>query len=64
MGWEKHAATLPVTVDGKTFSLQAVAQKRGLQVFECAALDGFPDYPLRRKVERQVKAKRVLVRHY
>lgn len=55
LGWDKHAAHLSVAVDGKTFALQAVAEKRGMQVFECAsANDAFPDYDVRRKIERQV----------
>jgi hypothetical protein len=55
LGWEKHSGTLPITADGKTFSLQALAEKRGMQVFECPApaADAFPDYALRRKIERQ-----------
>src|SRR5205085_11077117 len=56
LGWDKHSAHLPVAVDGKTFTLQAVAEKRGMQVFEYAAPagDGFPDYNSRRMIERQV----------
>jgi hypothetical protein len=56
LGWDKHSISLPVAVDGRTFILQAVAEKRGMQVFELAApSDGeFPDYDTRRKIERQV----------
>lgn len=56
LGWDKYAAHIPVTVDGKTFTLNAIAEKRGMQVFECAApsSDGFPEYDLRRKIEKQV----------
>src|SRR5260370_10806025 len=55
LGWERHSASLLVAVDGKTFTLQAVAEKRGFQVFECPCADGaLPDHPTRGKVERQV----------
>lgn len=55
LGWDRHAANLTVATDGKTFALQAIAEKRGMQVFECPAnADAFPDYPLRRRIERQV----------
>src|ERR1700674_4609711 len=55
LGWDKHSAHLAVPVDGKTFTLQAVAEKRGMQVFEAAAASGdFPDYDVRRKIERHV----------
>lgn len=56
LGWDKHPAGLTVAVDGTTYSLQPVAEKRGFQVFVCPSPDGgtFPDHPTRSKVERQV----------
>src|SRR5438552_1074243 len=56
LGWDKHSAHLPVAVDGKAFTLQAIAEKRGMQVFEYAAPneEAFPEYAVRRKIERQV----------
>jgi hypothetical protein len=36
LGWEKPAAGLDVPLDGRTFAFTAIAEKRGLQVFECA----------------------------
>ena len=56
LGWDKHSTNLPVAVDGKTFHLHAIAEKRGMQVFELAAPSAgdFPDYDRRRKIERQV----------
>ncbi|HLG95976.1 MAG TPA: DNA methyltransferase [Bryobacteraceae bacterium] len=56
LGWERHAATHPVTVDGNSYRLDAVAHKRGLAVFVCApgANGQIPDYPTRRKLDRQV----------
>jgi hypothetical protein len=54
LGWDRHFGTLPVAVDGTTYALQAIAEKRGMQVFECPAPPaGMPDYALRRKIERQ-----------
>ena len=56
LGWDKHFASLVTAVDGKTYKLQPIAEKRGFQVFECPAPDGgtVPDYPTRSKIERQV----------
>jgi hypothetical protein len=56
LGWDKHSAKLQVAVDGKTFNLDAIAEKRGMQVFELAvpSTGDFPDYDTRRKIERQV----------
>jgi hypothetical protein len=56
LGWDKHVASLVTAVDGKTYKLQPIAEKRGFQVFECPAPDGgtVPDHPTRSKIERQV----------
>jgi len=56
LGWDRHAARLEVPVDGQTFILSAIAQKRGMVAFISAPLgDGrIPDYPTRRKIDRQV----------
>lgn len=56
LGWERHAATHPVTVDGKSYRLDTVAHKRGLAVFVCepGPSGRIPDYPTRRKIDRQV----------
>ncbi len=56
LGWERYETPHEVSVDGQTYTLSPVAEKRGLAVFSCSASgDGhFPDYATRRKVERQV----------
>ncbi|MCI0718632.1 MAG: SAM-dependent methyltransferase [Acidobacteria bacterium] len=56
LGWDKHSANLSVAVDNTTYSLQAIAEKRGFQVFECQATNDrpTPDHPTRSKIERQV----------
>jgi hypothetical protein len=56
LGWERYETPHKVSVDGQTYTLSPVAEKRGLAVFSCSASgDGhFPDYATRRKVERQV----------
>src|ERR1700722_3728174 len=56
LGWDRPGAGLEVTLDGRTFHFKAVAEKRGLQVFECMVrgAEEFPDYAMRRKLERQV----------
>jgi len=56
LGWDRHSASLSVTVDGQTYNLQGLAEKRGVQIFLCnpGAHGKIPDHPTRRKIERQV----------
>jgi hypothetical protein len=56
MGWDHHTQNLPMTAEGETYPLSAVAQKRGLVVFICKLGESqkFPDYNIRRKIEKQV----------
>lgn len=56
LGWDRHSGNLSVVVDGKPYSLQAIAEKRGFQVFECPTSERgrVPDYPTRSKIDRQV----------
>jgi hypothetical protein len=56
MGWDHHIFSLEVFVDGSTYTLSAVAQKRGMVVFVCSPADDgpIPDYSTRRKIEKQV----------
>ena len=56
LGWDRHNATLEIPIDGHTWTLRAVAEKRGVQIFECQPdSDGkIPDYNTRRKLEKQV----------
>ena len=47
LGWDNHTQTLNVRVDETEYQLTAIAQKRGMVVFECPATetDGrIPDY--------------------
>ena len=56
LGWNHYRAEpLAVLVDGCEYSLKAVAEKAGFQVFECSpGQDGvIPPYPVRRKIESQ-----------
>jgi hypothetical protein len=56
MGWDHYISSLEVLVDGFTYTLKAVAQKRGMVVFGCSPADDgpIPDYSTRRKIEKQV----------
>ena len=57
LGWDNHTQTLPITVDETEYQLIAIAQKRGMVVFECTATESegnFPDYAIRRKIQKQV----------
>ena len=56
LGWNHFDARLEVVVDGQSFRLSGTAEKCGMVAFVCSAgADGqIPDYPMRRKIERQV----------
>ena len=57
LGWDNHTQTLPITVDETEYQLIAIAQKRGMVVFECTATESernLPDYATRRKIQKQV----------
>ncbi|MBI2849383.1 MAG: Eco57I restriction-modification methylase domain-containing protein [Chloroflexi bacterium] len=54
LGWDHHHARHSIHVDGQEFALTCFAQKRGVQIFECApdARGAIPDYGTRRKIEK------------
>ncbi len=56
LGWDRHAATLNVSIDGQYYALHTVAQKRRMVAYTCApGVDGhIPPGPTRRAIERQV----------
>ena len=57
LGWEYHTQTLSVPVDETEYQLTAIAEKRGMIVFECPAIgvDGrIPNYATRRNIQKQV----------
>jgi len=56
LGWDRHTATLDVSVADAAYRLQALAQKRGMVAWHCPAPAGqrLPDYARRRKIEHQV----------
>ena len=56
LGWDHHRATLTVAVDGQQFTLNAIAHKKGFQVYECRILGGqpFPTSATCNKIQRQV----------
>ena len=57
LGWDHHTQSLNITVDETAYQLTAIAEKRGMVVFECPATgtDGrIPDYATRRKIQKQV----------
>ncbi|MER9240899.1 DNA methyltransferase [Mesorhizobium sp. M0633] len=56
LGWDRHSAPLSVLVAGTTFTLLAVAEKRGMVAWVCQAPVGqqIPDRAIRKKVETQV----------
>ena len=57
LGWDRHTQTLNITVDETAYQLTAIAQKRGMVVFECPATGidrRIPDYATRRKIQKQV----------
>ena len=55
LGWDNHTQTLNIIADETEYQLTAIAEKRGMVVFECPAADGrIPDYATRRKIQKQV----------
>ncbi len=60
LGWDYCTQTLPVRVDDTEWTLTAIAQKRGMVVFECPATEAadgrIPDYGTRRKIQKQAAA--------
>ncbi len=57
LGWEHYTQTLNISVDTTEWHLSAVAEKRGMLVFECHATDTagqLPSYAMRRKIQQQV----------
>src|SRR5207248_1120349 len=59
LGWDRHKAqALDIPVDGRSYRLNAVAQKRGLVVYVCEPdNDGsIPDYTTQRKIEKAAAA--------
>ena len=56
LGWDHGGEDLEVPVANETYTLQAVAQKRGLVAYQYVADsdDAFPDHPTRQKIERAV----------
>src|SRR5579859_1658391 len=56
MGWDRHSTDVQVTVGASKYSLVALAHKRGMVAYQYTAPAGasIPNYPERRKIERQV----------
>ncbi|MFV1975217.1 MAG: DNA methyltransferase, partial [Candidatus Scalindua sp.] len=55
LGWDHCNKHLDISIDSHNFTLNAVAEKRGMAAFICSPLnnDRIPVYPIRRKIERQ-----------
>ncbi|MEW6665282.1 MAG: DNA methyltransferase [Thermodesulfobacteriota bacterium] len=56
LGWDRHSGQVTVSVDGRSYLLRGLAQKRGVQIFLCEP-DGdgrMPEHGTRRKIEKQV----------
>ena len=57
LGWDHGGGgEIKVLVGGCVYLLEAIAQKRGLVVYQCAAKPegAFPNHPMRQKIEREV----------
>lgn len=52
LGWDRCSSNPVISVDGRDYTLNAIAQKRGLAAF--AHTGKIPDYPTRRKIEREI----------
>ncbi len=54
LGWDRYGGRLEVAVDGRTYVLRGVAEKRGMVAFVAKAIgDELPDLATRRKIEHQ-----------
>lgn len=57
LGWDRLQIS-PVTIDveGETYQLHPVAEKRGVQIFRCDpdANGRVPPYPIRQKIDRAI----------
>ena len=56
MGWNNDRTLQPISVDNVTYSLQAVAEKRGFKILLCnPPSDGIiPDYNIRKSIETKI----------
>ena len=56
LGWDHGGSDTEVTIGNQSFSLKAVAHKRGMLTYQYTAdsEDNFPSYPTRQKIERAV----------
>ena len=56
LGWDHGGSDTEVTIGNQSFSLKAVAHKRGMLTYQYTAdsEDNFPNYPTRQKIERAV----------
>ncbi|MBI5675311.1 MAG: Eco57I restriction-modification methylase domain-containing protein [Nitrospirae bacterium] len=54
LGWDHYDKKLEISVDGKSFTLSAIAEKKGMAAFLCPSLKNgrIPDYGTRRKIEK------------
>ena len=56
LGWDCHRQTLNIEVGENGYTLTAIAEKRGMVVFECQANTtegGIPKYATRRKIQQE-----------
>lgn len=57
LGWDRHSGKLPIALDGTEYVLEAIAEKRGVQVFRCQfdSPESLPDFRTRQKLEKQIR---------
>ncbi|MEF9427379.1 MAG: SAM-dependent methyltransferase, partial [Candidatus Mariimomonas ferrooxydans] len=56
LGWDHYNKELEVPIDSKSYTLSAIAEKKGMVTFLCPSLkkERIPDYSTRRKIEKQI----------
>ncbi len=57
LGWDHHRSAHLVTIDQTDYTLTAVAEKRGHQIYRCTpdpATGAIPSYALRRRIDREL----------
>ena len=55
LGWDHYNKELEVPVDSKSFTLSAIAEKKGMVAFLCPPLkkERIPDYSTRKKIRSE-----------
>ncbi|OGL45810.1 MAG: hypothetical protein A2161_22645, partial [Candidatus Schekmanbacteria bacterium RBG_13_48_7] len=56
LGWDHHSGEHPLNIKNEKYDIKAIAQKRGVQIFECSGCeDGkSPEYSIRKIIDKEI----------